>query len=284
MTRQFKDSLTTAFVIIGGIATMFTIFGVSLSTVLPLSKMSWFVKIEIYTGIVAFAYGFLVLVIWTIKGRRYKDSITFQIGKNTVTVRKGDIFKTPGWRVIPVDTTFSTVVDDKVISKNSLHGKLVLEHGDEDEIKAVVKKEAQRKGIQDNDGIYQFSLGTLISYEHEEKNGWKNTYLMTAMTDLNEDWEAHTTMAQYEYILMEMWKEISRVYARNDIVLPLIGSGITRFDDNQDDLALLLRCMLCTLNISKIHLNSKITVVIYNDGTSELPLYEYKELFRYIAK
>lgn len=280
MNRQLKDSLTIAFEIIGGIATTFTILGASISTALPLPKLHWFFKIGIYTGIVALAYGFFVLVIWTIIGRKYKDSITFQVGKNTVTVKSGDIFETSGWRVIPMDTTFSTVADDKVISKSSLHGKLVLNHGDAEGIKEAVKSEAERKGFQENNGTYRFPLGTVIPYACKEKNGRHNTYLMVAMTALNEDWEAHTTMAQYEHTLMEMWKEISRVYARNDIVLPLMGSGITRFDDDQDNPASLLRCMLCTLNTSRIHLNSKITVVIYNDGKTKLPLYEYKELFR----
>ena len=281
MTRRLKDSLTIAFEIIGGIATVLTVLGVSVSTILPLPEVHWFVKIEIYTFIVAFVYGSLVLAIWTTIGRKYRDSIAFQIGRNTVTVKSGDIFMAPGWRVIPMDTTFSTVVDDKVISKNSLHGKLVLEYGDADEIKEVVKTEAKRRGFQKSKGIYRFPLGTVIHYECEEKNGQNNTYLMVAMTALDKNWEAHTTMAQYEHTLMEMWKEIGRVYARKDIVLPLIGSGITRFDDDQNDPASLLRCMLCTLNTSKIRLNSKITVVIYDDGKTNLPLYEYKELFRF---
>lgn len=282
MSRQLKDSLAIAFAIIGGIATVLTILGVSFSTVLPLSQVHWLVKIVIYIFIVAFVYGSLVLAIWTIIGRKYKDSITFHIGRNIVTVKSGDIFKTSGWRVIPMDTTFSTVVDDKVISKNSLHGKLVLKHGNADGIKGVVKTEAERRGFQENNGIYRFPLGTVIPYEFEEKNGQVDTYLMMAMTALDENWEAHTTMAQYEHTLMDMWKEISRVYARHDIVLPLMGSGITRFDDDQNDPASLLRCMLCTLNTSRVHLNSKITVVIYDDGKTNLPLYEYKELFRII--
>ena len=282
MTRRLKDSLTIAFEIIGGIATALTILGVSVSTVLPLSKVQWFVKIEIYICIVAFLYGSLVFAIWTIIGRKYKNLITFQIGRNTVTVKPGDIFKTSGWRVIPMDTTFSTVVDDKVISKNSLHGKLVLLHGNADGIKEVVKTEAERRGLKENNGIYRFPLGAVISYACKEKSGQDVTYLMVAMVALDENWEAHTTMAQYEHTLMEMWKEIGRVYARNDIVLPLMGSGITRFDDDHDNSASLLRCMLCTLNTSKIHLNSKITVVIYDDGNTNLPLYEYKELFRIV--
>lgn len=280
MNRQLKDSLAMAFAVTGGIATLFTIFGVSVSTLLPLPGVHWFLRIGIYAGIVASTYGILVLIIRAVIGRKYQDSIAFRVGKNTVTVRTGDIFQTPGWRVIPVDTTVSTVVDDKVISKKSLHGKLVLEHGDAEGIRQAVKQEAERRGIREENGSCRFPLGAVIPYEHEGKDGGRENYLMVAMIALDENLEAHTTMAQYEQTLMGMWREISRVYARNDIVLPLIGSGITRFDDDQGDPPSLLRCMLCTLNISRIYLNARVTVVIYDDGKTKLPLYEYKELFR----
>lgn len=283
MTKRLKDSLTLAFAIVGGIATVFTILGVSVSTVLSLSKVHWLYRIGAYLCLVLLIYAFWVLVIWTVIGRKYKNSITVQVGRNTVTVKSGDIFQTPGWRVIPMDTTFSTAADDVVISKSSLHGKLVLHHGNADEIQKAVTADAERRGLRANGGSYRFPLGSAIPYAPKAKNGQETTYLMVAMTALNENWEAHTTMAQYEQTLMEMWKEIGRVYARNDIVLPLMGSGITRFDDAQDAPASLLRCMLCTLSTSRIHLNSKITVVIYDDGKTKLPLYEYKDLFRIVG-
>lgn len=283
MSKRLKDSLTLAFAIVGGIATVLTILGVSVSTILPLSKAHWLCRIGVYLGLVILIYVLGVVVIWTVIGRKYQNSITLRIGRNTVTVKLGDIFQTPGWRVIPMDTTFSTVADDVVISKSSLHGKLVLHHGNADEIQQAVTADAERRGLCVNGRSCQFPLGSVIPYAPKAKEGQETTYLMVAMTALNENWEAHTTMAQYEQTLMEMWKEISRVYARNDIVLPLMGSGITRFDDAQDDPTSLLRCMLCTLSTSRIHLNSKITVVIYDDGKTKLPLYEYKDLFRIVG-
>ncbi len=54
---------------------------------------------------------------------------------------------------------------------------------------------------------------------------------MLAMTELNSRYESHTNMAKYERMLMKMWKEIDRVYASQDIALPLLGAGIARFDD-----------------------------------------------------
>lgn len=281
MTKRLKDSLILAFEILGGVATILTITGVSVSTVLPMKEYPTIVRIIAYIGIVAAVYVVVMGIIYLIKGRIYKNSITLKIGKNTVTIMTGDIFSTPGWRVIAVDTMFSTVIDDVIISKSSLHGQLVEKHGDAGSINDAVKKTAGEMGIEpDKNGSYHFTLGTVIPYKSSKPKENEQVYLMAAMTELNEAYEAHTTMAQFEHTLMWMWKEISKVYAGNDIVLPLLGSGITRFDDDQDDPRELLRCMLCTLNTSRVHLKSKITVVIYDDGQMKIPLYEYKNLFR----
>lgn len=98
------------------------------------------------------------------------------------------------------------------------------------------------------------------------------------MTELNEQYEAHTNMAQYEQMLMKMWKEIDRVYAMNEIVVPLLGAGIPRFDDGPKENSALLRCMLCTLNSSGVSLKSKVKIVLYGDKRN-YKLYEYKDMF-----
>ena len=65
--------------------------------------------------------------------------------------------------MIGCDTHFSTRVDDVVISKKSLHGQLILEHGDKDEIEVAITTEANKLGLQrDDNGLYDFPLGTII--------------------------------------------------------------------------------------------------------------------------
>lgn len=71
-----------------------------------------------------------------------------------------------------------------------------------------------------------------------------NANLWLALTELDKNYESHTNMAKYELMLMKMWKEIDRVYASNDVILPILGTGISRFDDGPKDKDDLLRCML----------------------------------------
>ena len=269
LPNRKKTSITSSIIAVGLIATIFTVLGVSVN--------GWVNNIWLSLLIVVLTLIGVYFIAYCIIGKIYKDSVPLIIRQTPVSISCGDIFETDGFRVIGCDTHFDTQVDDVVISKKSLHGKLVLEYGNADEIKKVVEKEAQRQHLSpNNEGLYDFPLGTVIRYD-STKDG--NTYLMLAMTELDSNYEAHTNMAKFEHMLMKMWSEINRVYASNDVALPLLGTGISRFDDGPKNKDALLRCMLCTLNSSGVTLNAKIKVVIYGNA-KDIPLYEYKDMFK----
>ena len=86
-------------------------------------------------------------------------------------------------------------------------------------------------------------------------------------------------MAKFEQMLRRMWDEIDGIYVYNDIALPLLGTGISRFEGGGKNKEALLRCMLCTLNSSGVDLTSKIRIVINGDAKN-IPLFEYKDMFK----
>lgn len=227
------------------------------------------------------AFFLLCIVAYAAIGKIFKNAVSLSIRQTDVVISCNDIFAADGFRVIGCDTHFDTRVDDIIIAKKSLHGQLVLEHGKKEDIEKAVEAEAARLGLKkDRDSLYNFPLGTVIRYNSSIDN---HTYLLLAMAELNSDYEVHTNMAQYELMLMKMWKEINRVYANNDISLPLLGAGIVRFDDGPKYKDALLRCMLCTLNSSGVTFNSKIEILIYGNS-EDIQLYEYKDMFRTISR
>lgn len=270
-SKRTRDSFIFTMMTINIISVVCTIMGASIGS---------FPNLKIWGRclIVVIVFAVIFLAIYYGLGTLFKNSVELQIGQTPVSITCGDIFEISeksGRRVIGCDTHFDTRVDDIVISKNSLHGQLVLQHGCKSEIEALIEREAQRLKLKKNqDGLYDFPLGTVIRYESSNDG---KIYLMLAMTELNEQHESHTNMEKFEFMLMKMWKEISRVYARHEIILPVLGTGISRFDDgpkNRDDL---VRCMLCTLNISGICLKSKVKIVIHGNE-KEIPLYEYRDI------
>ena len=272
LSKQVRDSIIISTTIVGVVSTVLSIIGISLG---DWEKSSIWLRIIIVIG----AFLIICAITHHIIGRIFRDSINLTIRQTLVSVESGDIFEAQGLRVIGCDTHFDTRIDDVVIAKRSLHGQLFLNHGKIEEIKKAIEKEALRLGISKNDdGQYDFPLGTIIRYDSSVDN---HTYLMLALTELNADYEAHTNMAKFEHMLMKMWKEIDRVYANHDIALPLLGTGITRFDDGPKYKDSLLRCMLCTLNSSGVSFNSKVEILIYGD-IKDVSLYEYKDIFHTI--
>lgn len=270
LTKRTRDSISFSVFLVGFISTFCTILGVSLGDI-PCLSLSFRILLVVLSFVISFAVPYFVI------GHIYRDKVELMVNNTPVEISCGDIFRTEGYKVIGCDTHFHTTIDDVIISKVSLHGKLVLEHGRIEEIKEAVRRGAERLNLKpDENGLYTFPLGSIVRYDSSVDD---QTYLMLAMSELDDDYKSHNTMAKYEQMLMHMWKEINRLYASNDIVLPILGGGITLFEDRLTNKNLLLRCMVCTLNASGRSYNSKIKIVIYGKS-KDLPLYELKDVVK----
>lgn len=211
---------------------------------------------------------------------RIKDHISRKVNRMDVIVREGDIFEAAGWRVIGFNDYFDTTDDDKIVSHNTLHGKLLKHFRESGEIEQFQQSllDDNRSPLSARSEIVQgrgtrYPLGCIKTYKDTHSNEW----ILLALTKFNTQDEAHTDRAGYENCLREMWREICRVYSGRPIFLPLLGDGITRFDGvsespNPNEL---LRCMICTLRTSGVQIKAPITILIY-DKLEEINLYDLK--------
>lgn len=274
LPKIYLVSSLWSFGIVGFLSTIFSMLGISLkdinnsSFVLNLCNLFFF-----YILFFLVSFAFLRTV--------YKDSISLKIAMTNVLVQHGDIFESKGFKVIGCDNHFNVKADDIVISKKSLHGRFLLEHSNYNDLKRQIEATARNMKLKkSSEGLYEFPLGTIIKYHSKVDN---QTYLLLAMTKLDKDYKSRTTMAEYEQMLINMWKEIDRVYASNDIVLPLLGSGISRFEDGPKSNGSLLRCILCTFNSSGVRLNSTVKIVL-KETKSKYLLYDFKWMFDLISR
>lgn len=274
LSNRIRTSITISVTAVGLISTILSIIGVSLA---DCTENFW-----IRIGIIIAAFIVIGVIAYYVIGQIYANSVSFEIRSMPIDISVGDIFKAPGFKVIGCDTHFDTRVDDVIVSKTSLHGQLILNHGKKEEIEAAVEKKAASLGLSKNaDGLYDFPLGTVIRYDSSKDN---QTYLMLALTEMrkiNGQYKAYTSMPKFEQMLRTMWDEIDGTYVYNEVSLPLLGTGISRFEGGGKNKEALLRCMLCTLNSSGIDMTSKIHIVIYGDA-KDIPLYEYKDMLRSI--
>ena len=261
----WKDSTNMAFAILAGIETLLAVSAISLEKFW--GDYSWIIKLLFIIGI------FLIIdiVIFIIKRHLAKDGISLSIRGIKVNIRKGDIFEANGWKVIAFNEYFDTQVDDIIIAHNTLNGKFIDDYvTDINELNHVISAETDDntsfKGRTRNNRII-YPLGRIIRYKD---------YMLLAFTHFDNN-QAHLTQKDYENCLRVMWAEISRTYANRPIFIPLLGSGITRFDgtphkSNFD----LLRCMLCTLRTSGVNINQPITILLTEETMRSINIYEIK--------
>jgi hypothetical protein len=259
-----KDSIIFAFVILGGIETAMSVLSLTLDCV---------DKVLARIGLVAFGYIIIVLIVFLVKIHRTKTKIELSIRGNQVIVKEGNIFETDGWKLIPFNERFDTVVDDKIIAHRSLNGIFIDNHtGDIEHFRSELNADdssplAAQKIIM-SDEHWRYPLGTVKTYDD---------FILLALTHFNEQNEALTTRAEYEHTLRVIWSEISRVYAGKPINIPLIGSGITRFDDmTEKPNEQLLKCIICTLRTSNVTFTQPITVILTKSVLETVNLYELK--------
>jgi hypothetical protein len=265
----WKDSIVLAFVILGGIETIMSV----LSITLDCDGNIW-----ARIGVVFAAFFVLTAIILTMKYHRSKNEVKLTIRGISVTIKQGDIFGVNGLRLIPFNEYFDTQVDDDVIDRKSLNGKLILEHLDDDGREALKKaiatddKSRLVKQFEDGTQKWRYPLGRIKRFTYNDQE-----YLLLAFSHFNAQNEAHTNRGEYEQTLRTMWEEIDRTYAGKPIFLPLIGTGKTRLDDmTEKPNAEFLKCLICTLRTSKVTLTAPITVILTAEAMKTVNLYELK--------
>jgi hypothetical protein len=246
--KMWKDSAVFAFALLAGIESVMSIAAISIYDCID----SWWVRLLIIFA----AYCVLIVSVFIIKYLFSRNEITLSVRGISVTVKQGDIFKAGDWKLIPFNEYYDTTVDDVVIAKNSLNGKLILEHLDNSgiaELVNIIEADDSSPFVREYDEKAQkwrYPLGRIKTFRD---------YMILALTRFNAQNEAHTTRSEYEHSLRIMWQEISRTYANKPIHIPLVGSGITRFDDmTQKSNSELLKCILCTLRTSNVTINQPI--------------------------
>lgn len=201
---------------------------------------------------------------------------TIKVGSTTVKIKFGDLFKEDGLKVIASNEFFDSEVDEVLISSNTLHGNVIKNH-----IKDV--KDMDKKLEEDsccNSKIInpnykrargktkQYELGTCFKYDK---------FIFVAFTKFDDQNRAYIELPNYLYCLSNFWIELNRVYDAQNIVVPLLGSGITRLKDfgtitKQEQLELLVNSLKYT-NLTFSH-DISITIVLPENLKEEISIYK----------
>lgn len=153
----------------------------------------------------------------TIKGTNYQISVEY-----------GDLFKQENCKkVISFDECFSTSIGDlpSEVKESSICGQY-LKMNPTPDIKSLIEKAdlSPAKGKTRFQSRERYESGKVLP------NG---EYLLLAFARLDKDGLGRF-FARDEYLecLSVLWKELDKYYGQEDVCIPILGSGLTRFEES----------------------------------------------------
>lgn len=226
----------------------------------------------------------LVFIIYhTIRYFYYRNlkKLTIKIKNSTFKIKSGDVFEQPELKVINFNEYFDTIVDNKIIAKNSLNGQFILNKvRDVKKLDSVISESLKDSIKEINNGRLngkkiKYELGSIVEY---------NDYLLTALTKFDNDNRANLSLRDYLMFLMNFWDNLDKIYANRSVCITLFGSSsITRFKDTNDVTDQdLIEIILWSFKVSKIKFKypTTITLVLTDDLLNKINLYELKERYK----
>ena len=254
--------------------------------------------LKINSGLVACLFvlvliGIFVYMLWN---ANHKDGLDLKINNTKIRIQEGNILelleKEPDERkgeisVIAVNDYYDTIVDDRIIAKQSLHGQYInkiISEGKLEELNKTIDNDEGLNKIGNREAVperkkgrkFRYSIGSVVEFE---------SYVLTVFTRFDENNKAYLSAEEYTSFWMRFWKNIDQIYAGRTINIPLMGAGIARFRNGKPTKQELLEIMLWTLKISGFHNtygNKKINIVIYKTDISDIDFYhiQHNQNFR----
>jgi len=102
-----------------------------------------------------------------------------------------------------------------------------------------------------------------------------DNYFLLAFANLDNDGRAFMTKEDYLSCLLELWKEINKNYAQNNVCIPLLGSGTTKLVDWNPTQQELLDTIICSYKLSSEKLKKPQKLIIVCQRNQELSLNSY---------
>lgn len=202
-----------------------------------------------------------------------RNSKKLSINNTDVRIEYGNIFEKDGVKVIAFNEFFDTQVNDRIISKSSLNGQYVTKRiGGAEAIDSVIKSDLHiRRNICETDvnrtfggKTTRYSLGSICM---------DDDYFLLAFTKFDNNNRAYLGVTDYIGCLMNMWNELDILYAGRPVVIPLLGSGITRLK-NEMSAQELLEELIWTYRASRVRFSSSLTIVLSETLRKQINLFD----------
>ena len=203
-------------------------------------------------------------------------------------IKVGNIFREKGAKVISINTTFDTDIDNGIIAKDSLQGQFTKKF-----YKSVEKL--------DNDINSQLSKYSPVSHLSLKERGKKERYelgsvvqvrpknqifYLAAIADFNNDGVIiGRSLDELKLCLEKLWHYIGKCGETDPVIIPLMGSGRARLTETRETIAQEIINSFIEACESKKFCR-KLTIIIspYDYQQYDLNLYELRDYIKFRFK
>ena len=184
--------------------------------------------------------------------------------------------------VVPVNRCYDTIIDDFVISSNSVHGQIVkyLFQNDlisKEELDRNIEKSLKEQNIKAEDIGNDVSIGGKSKGKHKRYPVGSVALVVIgtvrfhfiAFSKIEKNKTATTKDIDYLIVLNQIVENIWKNSNGSPIYMPLIGSGLSKlnYDSNQ-----LLKFMIQFFELHKNKLNSNVAIMIRKEDQSKITI------------
>jgi len=218
---------------------------------------------------------------------KYQKKVNyFKNNGHTVIGKYGNILDSIGLGnvniVVPVNRCYDTIIDDLVISSNSVHGQIMQYLFQND----LISKEELNRNIEKSlkeQNIEAENIGNDVSIGGKSKGKYKRypvgsvalvvigtvRFHFIAFSKIEKNKTAITEDLDYLIVLNQIVENIWKNSNGNPIYMPLIGSGLSKlnYDSNQ-----LLKFMIQFFELHKNKLNSNVVIMIRKEDQSKITI------------
>lgn len=190
---------------------------------------------------ILFVFSFIILSLWLCLKNNFE---VFSTDKHAVYLHFGDIFDNKLGNdksehkhiVINVNRCFDTIVNNELISEKTLHGKVFKnlyeeKKFNEESLQAAIDSSLMGSKFTDipqeekpQGNLRRYDIGTVAKiYDSTTKS-----YFLLAMSTFDKELNAHTTKQDFVLALQRLIEYCDRNSQGFPVLMPLLGSGLSR--------------------------------------------------------
>lgn len=219
----------------------------------------------------------VLLIIISVLGAVLKEKKVVKCGDIEFMVKYGDIFKDKSpIKVIAVNCCFDTVVNNTLVSENTLHGEFINKYFENNiqELDMKIRESLLKNGYKSKviatkkEGKKdRFEFGSIA----EIKCGGV-TYYLLALTEFDDNLNAHCTTKDYCVAINSLMDYYDKHSQGEEISIPLIGSGsMSRLNKPKQ---FVIKTLVELIKMNDDKLKDKLNIIVNKDDKDKIGIAE----------